>query len=224
MRRRTTRGTPTPASAAQSTPDAADKSVPTPPASPSQSPQNQSPAPPCIRPAQMNSNPLRGTRTSNPPAPPPAKPVPLPAHDREESGSTLPPDQSRARVAVRLHRNAKPHPTATGEMRRSFSRPARNRLPSKPPASPQTPTAGPPARSPPPSGSSGGNTRPPDADRVGASRSSTAHSCSSFVRTLREVEGPELDSHAILFLVPRGPRAPTLHQRRHRSEERCVGK
>src|ERR1039457_5610352 len=154
MRRRTTRGTPTPASAAQSTPDAADKSVPTPPASPSQSPQNQSPAPPCIRPAQMNSNPLRGTRTSNPPAPPPAKPVPLPAHDREESGSTLPPDQSRARVAVRLRKSAKPHPTAAGETPRSSCRPARNRLPSKPPAIPKTPPAEPPERLQPPTGTS----------------------------------------------------------------------
>ncbi len=101
-----------PALTAQSVPDAAGKASPTLPASPSRSRQNQTSAPPCIPQLKKNSNTATCDANQHPPAPPPAKPVPPPAHTPEQGGSTSPPHQSHAPLAVRPRRSTKPHPTA----------------------------------------------------------------------------------------------------------------
>ncbi len=126
----------TPASVAQSTPAAADTSPPTLPALPSQNPQYQIPAPPCIPPPQTISNPQRAKQTSIPPAPPPAKPLLHRNHGPAESKNIPPTDRSHAPSALLPRRNAKPHPTAADETPRSSSLPAKGKSRSTLPALP----------------------------------------------------------------------------------------
>src|SRR5208282_1658014 len=117
-------------------------------------------------------SPLRAKRTSSPPAPRPAKLVQLPGRNPEESKNNSLPARSHARRADRPRRSAKPHPTAADETPKSFPPPAESKSPSKPPALRQTLQEAPPAQSKLPTDRSAGNTRPPDAPRAAASRSS----------------------------------------------------